>query len=150
MSLGFDAIAALPFATSGPDGDVTFAVTGNQVTISIGDHGIVADSITEIPDPNQVTLGFGSLTIQGDANFGVTGSQVAIAIGNVTVSADANITPSGNQVVISSGTVTVTGEANVSPTGSPLTLATGTAQAITWSEIIPGANMVWTPIDPGV
>ena len=66
------------------------------------------------------------------------------------MSADANITPSGNQVVISSGTVTVTGQANVSPTGSTFTLATGTAQAITWSEIIPGANMVWTPIDPGV
>ena len=128
MSLGFDAIAALPFATSGPDSDVTFAVTGNQVTISIGNPGITADSITEIPDPNQLTLGFGSLSIRGDANFGVTGSQVAIAI----------------------GTVTVTGEANVSPTGSTFTLATGTAQAITWSEIIPGANMVWTPIDPGV
>ena len=36
MSLGFDAIAALPFATSGPDGDVNVSVTGNQVTISIG------------------------------------------------------------------------------------------------------------------
>ena len=128
MSLGFDAISALPFATSGPDNDVTFAVTGNQVTISIGNPGITADSITEIPDPNQVTLGFGSLSIRGDANFGVTGSQVAIAI----------------------GTVTVSGQANGSPTGSTFTLATGTAQAITWSEIIPGANMVWTPIDPGV
>ena len=150
MSLGFDAIAALPFATSGPDNDVTISVTANQVTISIGDPGITADSITEIPNPNPLTLGFGSLTIQGDATFGVTGSQVAIAIGTVTVSADANLTPSGNQVVISSGTVTVTGEANVSPTGSTFTLATGTAQAITWSEIIPGANMVWTPIDPGI
>ena len=150
MSLGFDAIAALPFATSGPDNDVTISVTANQVTISIGDPGITADSITEIPNPNPLTLGFGSLTIQGDANFGVTGSQVAIAIGTVTVSADDNLTPSGNQVVIYSGTVTVTGEANVSPTGSTFTLATGTAQAITWSEIIPGANMVWTPIDPGI
>ena len=128
MSLGFDAISALPFATSGPDSDVTFAVTGNQVTISIGNPGIVADSITEIPDPNRLTLGFGSLSIRGDANFGVTVAQVAIAI----------------------GTVTVSGQANVSPTGSTFTLATGTAQAITWSEIIPGANMVWTPIDPGV
>ena len=80
MSLGFDAISALPFATSGPDSDVTFAVTGNQVTISIGDPGIVADSITEIPDPNRLTLGFGSLSIRGDANFGVTGSQVAIKL----------------------------------------------------------------------
>ena len=150
MSLGFDAIAALPFATSGPDNDVTISVTANQVTISIGDPGITADSITEIPNPNPLTLGFGSLAIQGDANFGVTGSQVALAIGTVTVSADANLTASGNQVVISSGTVTVTGEANVSPTGSTFTLATGTAQAITWSEIIPGANMVWTPIDPGI
>ena len=150
MSLGFDAISALPFATSGPDNDVTISVTANQVTISIGDPGITADSITEIPNPNPLTLGFGSLTIQGDANFGVTGSQVALAIGTVTVSADANLTASGNQVVISSGTVTVTGEANVSPTGSTFTLATGTAQAITWSEIIPGANMVWTPIDPGI
>ena len=150
MSLGFDAIAALPFATSGPDNDVTISVTANQVTISIGDPGITADSITEIPNPNPLTLGFGSLTIQGDANFGVTGSQVAIAIGTVTVSADANLTPSGNQVVISSGTVTVTGEANVSPTGSTFTLATGTALAITWSEILPGANRVWTPIDPGI
>ena len=147
MSLGFDAIAALPFATSGPDNDVTISVTANQVTISIGDPGITADSITEIPNPNPLTLGFGSLTIQGDANFGVTGSQVAIAIGTVTVSADANLTPSGNQVVISSGTVTVSGQANVSPTGSTFTLATGTAQAITWSEIIPGVTMVWTPID---
>ena len=147
MSLGFDAIAALPFATSGPDGDVTFAVTGNQVTISIGDPGIVADSITEIPDPNRLTLGFGSLTIQGDANFGVTGSQVAIAIGNVTVSANADITPSGNQVVISSGSVTITGSAVVDPTKSTFTLGTGTVSAITWSEIIPGATMTWTAID---
>ena len=150
MSLGFDAISALPFATAQTAGDVQVNVVRNQLSISIGNPAITADSITEIPDPNRLTLGFGSLTIQGDANFGVTGSQVAIAVGNVTVSADANIEPSGNQVVISSGTVTVTGEANVSPTGSPLTLATGTAQAITWSEIIPGANMVWTPIDPGV
>ena len=36
MSLGFDAISALPFATSGPDNDVNVTVTGNQLTISIG------------------------------------------------------------------------------------------------------------------
>ena len=35
MSLGFDAISALPFATSGPDSDVAVVVTGNQVSISI-------------------------------------------------------------------------------------------------------------------
>ena len=36
MSLGFDAIAALPFATSGPDTDVTINVSGNTLTIGIG------------------------------------------------------------------------------------------------------------------
>ena len=55
---------------------------------------------------------------------------------------------SKNELVISSGTVTITGDANVSPTANALTLATGTAQAITWSAIVPGVSMVWTPIDP--
>ena len=55
-----------------------------------------------------------------------------------------------NNVVISSGSVTVTADANTEPSGIDLTLATGTAQAITWSEIIPGVNMTWVEIDPGV
>ena len=52
MSLGFDAIAALPFATSGLDGDVNVSVTGNQVTITIGSVGVIADAVTEEADPN--------------------------------------------------------------------------------------------------
>ena len=150
MLLGFASFAELPISTSGPDNSVTISATKNQLTISIGNPGITADSIVEIPTPSQVVLGVGTLTISGDANLSPTGSQVTLGTGTVTVSAGATIATSGNQVVISSGTVTVTGEANVSPTGSTFTLATGTAQAITWSEIIPGANMVWTPIDPGI
>ena len=118
-----------------------------EKNISIGDTNITADSIVEIPAPSQVVLGLGTVTITGDANLSVTGSQVTLGTGNVTVTAGANISPSGNSLVISSGTVTITADANVDPTGSTLTLATGTAQAITWSEIIPGATMVWTPID---
>ena len=105
MLLGFGAFAELPISSAGPENSVTISVTGNQVTISIGDTNITADSIVEIPAPSQVVLGL--------------------------------------------GTVTFTGDANVEPTGSTLTLASGTAQAITWSEIIPGATMVWTPIAPG-
>ena len=60
MSLGFDAISALPFATSGPDSDVSVVVTGNQVSISIGSAGVIADSITENLTPNQLTLGLGT------------------------------------------------------------------------------------------
>ena len=36
MSLGFDAIAALPFAASGNEGNVTINVSANALTISLG------------------------------------------------------------------------------------------------------------------
>ena len=149
MSLGFDAIAALPFATSGPDSDVTFAVTGNQVTISIGDPGITADSITEIPTPNRLTLGLGTITITADANVSPTGSQVVIntnlPAGSASTSVD--ITPAVNQLTLATGNVTITADANIDPTKVELALDTGEVSAITWSEIIPGVTMVWTPID---
>ena len=60
MSLGFDAISALPFATSGPDTDVSVSVTGNSLNITIGSVGIIADSIVENLTANQVTLGTGT------------------------------------------------------------------------------------------
>ena len=147
MSLGFDAISALPFATSGPDSDVTFAVTGNQVTISIGDPGIVADSITEIPDPNRLTLGLGTLTITADANVSPTGSQVVLNTGTADASTSVDITPSDNQLTLSTGSVTITADANIDPTIVQLAVDTGEVAAITWSAIVPGVTMVWTPID---
>ena len=41
-----------------------------------------------------------------------------------------------------------TAAANVDVIGSGLTLATKDATAITWSAVVPGATMVWTPIEP--
>ena len=126
MLLGSSSFAGLPFASITNKNNVTITVTKNELSISIGNPGITADSITEVP----------------------TGSQVTLGTGTVTVSGDANLTAVKNQVVITSGTVTITASADVTPTGSTFVLSTGTAQAITWSEIIPGATMVWTPIDP--
>ena len=146
--LGFNAFAQFPFATVHEDGNVTITATKNELTISIGNPGIIADAIVEIPNPNKLVLGFGDLTITGDSNVTGVKNELSLGIGSVTITADANVTAVKNTLVISSGTVTITADANVSPTGSGLTLATGTAQAITWSEIIPGATMVWTPIDP--
>ena len=146
--LGFSTFSEFPFATVAKDNNVTITVTGNALTVSFGNPGITADAIVEIPDPNQVILGTGTVTITAGANLTPTGSQVTLGTGTVTITADANIYPSGNSLVISSGTVTITADANVSPTGNALTLGTGTAQAITWSMIIPGVSMVWTPIDP--
>ena len=148
MSLGFDAIAALPFATSTNIGAVNVAVTGNALTITIGSVGIIADSIVEAVDPNQVTLGLGTLTISGKANVSVTGSQVALGLGTIVVTADANVSPTGNALTLATGSVTVTGAANISPTGNALSLDTVEPGVITWNDIIPGANMVWTPIKP--
>ena len=146
--LGFNAFAQFPFATVHEDGNVTITVTKNELTISIGNPGITADSIVEIPTGSQVVLGLGSLTITADANITAVKNELVLGTGTVTVSADANVTAVKNELVISTGTVTITADANVSPTANALTLATGTAQAITWSAIVPGVSMVWTPIDP--
>ena len=78
----------------------------------------------------------------------VTGNALTLGTGSVTITGDANVTAVKNALAISIGSATITANANVSPTGSGLTLATGTLQALTWSEIIPGATMTWTPIDP--
>ena len=146
MLLGIASFAELPISTAGPDNSVTITAIKNTLTISIGNPGITADSIVEIPDGSDVVLGLGTLTISGDANLSPTGSQVTLGVGTVTVTAGATIAASGNSLVISSGTVTITGSAVVNPTKASLTLASGTVSAITWSEIIPGATMTWTPI----
>ena len=148
MSLGFDAIAALPFATSGPDSDVNVSVTGNQVNITIGSVGIIADAVTEEADPNRLTLGLGTLSIRTDVDHTVTGSQVTLNIGNFTISTDVDVLPSGVDLTLATGNVTITADANISPTGSQLTLDTVEPGVITWNDIVPGATMVWTPIKP--
>ena len=148
MSLGFDAISALPFATSGPDNSVNVTVAKNALTITIGSIGIIADSIVEDPDPNQVTLGLGTLTISGKANVSLTGSQVSLGLGTIVVTADANVTAVKNALTLATGNVTVTAAANINPDKVSLALDTVEPGVITWNDIIPGATMVWTPIKP--
>jgi hypothetical protein len=149
MSLGFDAISALPFATAQTAVDVNIQVVKNSLTINIGNPAISADSITEVPDPNRLTLGLGTITITADANVSPTGSQVVIntnlPAGSASTSVD--LTPSVNQLTLATGNVTITADANIDPTKAQLALDTGEVNAITWSEIIPGVTMVWTPID---
>ena len=149
MSLGFDAISALPFATAQTAVDVNIQVVKNSLTINIGNPAISADSITEVPDPNRLTLGLGTITISADANVSPTGSQVVIntnlPAGSASTSVD--FTPSVNQLTLATGNVTITADANIDPTKVELALDTGEVSAITWSEIIPGVTMVWTPID---
>ena len=146
--LGFNTFAQFPFATVHEDGNVTITLTKNELTISIGNPGITADSIVEIPTGSQVVLGLGTVTITANADVTAVKNELVLGTGTVTVSADANVTAVKNELVISTGTVTITADANITPTANALTLATGTVSAITWSKIIPGVSMTWTPIDP--
>ena len=148
MLFGFASFAERPFSTVDDDNNVNIQVTGNTLSISIGSVGITADSIVEIPDASQVTLGTGTITITADANLTVTGNATALSIGTSTVTADANTSVTGNTLTLSTGTVTVTGTALVSPAGSQLTANTGEPGIITWNDIVPGVNMTWTEIEP--
>ena len=148
MSLGFDAISALPISSAGPENSVNVTVTKNALTITIGSVGIIADSIVEDPDPNRLTLGLGTLSISGQANVSVTGSQVSLGLGTITVTTDANVSPTGNALTLATGNVTITAAANVNPDKVSLSLDTVEPGVITWNDIIPGATMVWTPIKP--
>ena len=151
MSLGFDAISALPFATAQTAGDVLVTVSGNQLDINIGNFAISADSITEIPNPNRLTLGSGTLTITADSNFTATGSQVTLTTGTAAASTSIDFTPSVNQLTLATGSVTITADCNIDVnsglTTTSFAVDTGEVAAITWSEIVPGVDMVWTPID---
>ena len=148
MLFGFASFAERPFSTVDDDNNVNIQVTGNQLSISIGSAGITADSIVEIPNPSQVTLGTGTVTVTGTALVSPTGSQVTLGVGSPSVIIDVTAAVTGNALTLSTGSVTVTGTALVNPTGSQLTAKIGEPGVITWNDIIPGVNMTWTPIDP--
>ena len=148
MNLGFDAISQLPISQVGADNVVTITVTGNNLIANIGNPNISADAVQQNVDPNQLTLGIGTVTIVGTANLEAPKTPLTLGTGNVTVSADANLDVSGNNLIIRTGSVTITGSASIEAPATAMTLGTGEVGIITWNEIIPGATMVWTPIKP--
>ena len=150
MLLGIDAFAAQPFSATGNEGNVTIVATKNQLTITIGPVGQEVTSVIEQSGADRLYLGTGQVTLQTtvDIDSGLK-NPLVLGTGDVTISGTA-VVDSGlkNELIIRTGTVTITGTANVRPDGVPLTLATKEAGVITWNEIIPNVNMVWTPIDP--
>jgi len=151
MLLGFDTFARFPFSTVGDDNSVSIITSGNNLILTIGPVGISTTSIVQTSGADPLYLGIGTVTISGTGQTDVTGSPLVMATGNVSVSGTAGITVTGNQLTINSGTVTISGTASVSVNGNQLTLNSnggGGTNVIVWNEIIPGANMVWTPIVP--
>ena len=148
MNLGFDAISKFPISQVAADNIVTITVTGNNLIANVGNPNITADAVQQNVDPNQLTLGTGTVTIVGTANLEAPKTPLVLGTGNVTVSADANLEASGNNLIIRSGAVSIVGTASIEAPATALTLGTGEVGIITWNEIIPGATMVWTPIKP--
>ena len=150
MLLGFGAVSELPFSYSGTEGNVTITAEKNRLVITIGPVGQEVTSVTQTSGADPLILGAGSVTLSTtvDIDSGLK-NPLVLGIGNVTVSGNA-VVDSGlkNELIIRSGTVTITGNANVTPDKVPLVLTTKESGVITWNEIIPGATMVWTPIDP--
>jgi len=148
MLFGFASFAERPFSTVDDDNNVTIQVTGNTLQLSLGNVNIIAGTVVEIPNPNRLILGTGSVTITADANLSVTGNATTLSVGTVVASGGATANVTGNALTLSTGTVTVTGNALITPAGSQLVAGTGELGIITWNDIIPGVNMTWTEIEP--
>ena len=158
MLLGQDAFSALPFASSPFLGNATVNVVGAPLTLRIGPVGIETTVINVVASPDPLTLNtaqVGTFTIEGTAVVPDTDLKVPLTLGTVDATAAASgnavINPAGlqNQLTLRTASgIVVTGNAVVNVTGVPLTLRTNETGIITWNEIIPGANMVWTPIEP--
>ncbi len=150
MLLGFGAFSELPFSYSGTEGNVTVVAEKNRLVITIGPVGQTVTSVIQQSGADALVLGTGEVTLSTtvDIDSGLK-NPLVLGIGNVTVSGNA-VVDSGlkNELIIRSGSVTITGNANVTPDKVPLVLTTKESGVITWNEIIPGATMVWTPIDP--
>ena len=129
MLLGFGAFSQLPFSYSGTEGNVTVTAEKNRLVITIGPVGQEVSSVSQSSGADPLVLGTGTVTLSGNANVDLT------TIGR-------------NPLVLGTGTVTISGNANVTPDKVPLVLTTKESGVITWNEIIPGATMVWTPIEP--
>jgi len=150
MLLGFDAFATQPFSASGNDGNVTVVAEKNRLVLTIGPVGQAVSSVSQTSGADPLVLGTGTVALSGNAEVdsGLK-NPLVLATGTVTVSGNAVVDSGlGNQLIIRSGTVTISGNANVTPDKVPLVLTTKESGVITWNEIIPGATMVWTPIDP--
>ena len=150
MLLGFDAFATQPFSASGNDGNVTVVAEKNRLVLTIGPVGQAVSSVSQSSGADPLVLGTGTVALSGNAEVdsGLK-NPLVLATGTVTVSGNAVVDSGlGNQLIIRSGTVSISGNANVTDLKVPLVLTTKESGVITWNEIIPGATMVWTPIDP--
>ena len=149
MLFGNGTFAELPFASSNPnDGSVNITVTGNLLTLSIGAPAVSGDAANIIIGSDPLTLASALVTITADANVDILATPLTLKSALVTAASSVDITVNGNPLTLSCSDVTITGSANIDVTGSQLTITANNAGVITWNPVIPGANNVWTEIEP--
>jgi lipopolysaccharide export system protein LptA len=148
MSLGFDAISALPISASGNEGNVIISVTGNALTLSVGASTATGQAANVIVASDPLTIGSGAVTLTADANVNITASPLTLNSALVTASGAGNISISGMPLTLKASSVTITGGANIDVTDNQLTISSNESGVITWNPIIPGANNVWKEIEP--
>lgn len=149
MLFGNGTFAELPFASSNPnDGSVNITVTGNLLTLSIGAPAVSGDAANIIIASDPLTLASSLVTITADANVDILATPLTLNSALVTAASSVDITVNGNPLTLSCSDVTITGSANIDVTGSQLTITANNAGVITWNPVIPGANNVWTEIEP--
>ena len=148
MSLGFDAISALPISASGNEGNVIINVTGNALTLSVGASTATGSSANVIIGSDPITLASGLVTLTADANVNISASPLSLNSALVTPSGAGNISISGMPLTLKASSVTITGGANIDVTANQLTISSNESGVITWNPIIPGANNVWKEIEP--
>ena len=145
---------------------VTAAVTGIELTSSIGDEIVTADANVDITG-QELTSSIGDETVVADGNVSVTGLELTSSIGDETVTANADVAITGLTLTTSIGEVEqntiydVTGiemtlslgeediviNVDVVISGLELTSSIGNTNITAWAEINPGVNNTWAPVD---
>jgi hypothetical protein len=87
-----------------------------------------------------------AVTVEANANVGVTGLEAEANVGNVEVSVRVTVPTTGLQVTGNVGTVSVSADSNVSLTGVSATGQVGTV--FVWGQITPNQTPNWTAVSP--
>ena len=149
MLFGNGAFAELPFSSSNPDdGTVNITVAGNQLTISVGASAISGNAANVIIGSDPLTIRSGLVTVTADANVNILATPLSLSSALVSAGVSVEVIIDGNPLTLRSSDVTVTGGANIDVSGNALTITANDVGVITWNPIIPGANNVWTEIEP--
>jgi hypothetical protein len=93
-----------------------------------------------------LTASLGTISLEQSTNETATGQSATISLGTVDPVAVYPVTTAG-LLNASVGSVVATGAALAPVTGIALTANIGSVNITAWSEIDPGVNNTWTPVD---